>query len=249
MLVDQTPHIFCNYLQPEEKIKNPERKNNTKRKKKGRPRKQEVEPDFEVIQHGGLTMSTIIATTEVLPFQKETPDDEEDWGIVKAPEPGPDPARSATQTVDTRVEPKPESSDDVEFIQIPDREESKVELLSDTSSTCSFDVIDENKRRAILDGEKDSVASLGDDDNGDSDDGDQEGDDDDHDSGDIHVTEFHFDLPTMVALFCLTAVLGFVIGHGKSQHHRTADNPVRIFYHFKRLNEVQKAEPSLKTLI
>ena len=63
------------------------------------------------------------------------------------------------QNVDTRVEGKHEISkeDDVEFIQIPEHQEPRVESLSETSSTCSFDVIDENKRKTLLDNEKDPI--------------------------------------------------------------------------------------------
>ena len=216
-------------MQPKEKINTSERKKNGKQKKKVRPTKQEVEPDFEVIKDGGLTMSTIVATTEIPPFQKETSEGEEDWGIVKASDPRPDPARSPMQNVDTRVEGKHEISkeDDVEFIQIPEHQEPKVESLSETSSTCSFDVIDENKRKTLLDNEKDPIDIADDCDSDDDTD-----DDGDQDSGDIHVpgTEFHFDFPTMVALFCLTTVLGFVIGHGK---YETGQYLVRISCNFR----------------
>ena len=156
-------------------------------------------------------MSTIIATTEVAPFHKDISEGEDDWGIVKASDPVPDLAGSPKQNVETRVERKPDSSieDDVEFIQIPDRQEPGAEFHEDKSSTCSFDVIDENKRKALLENEKDSYEQA---DGVDSDDG---SDDEDSNSIDVSGAEFHFDLATMVALFCLTTVLGFVIGHGK----------------------------------
>ena len=163
-------------------------------------------------------MSTIIATTEVAPFQKEMSDGEEDWGIVKASDPGQGLAPTSKESVNTGVEAKPKDriGDDIEFIQIldPDRKEGIAE--SDSSSTCSFDVIDENKK-AVLDNVEDpdrhEEEGDGDDVDGDEDGGDEDGDGD----GNEHVngTEFHFDFPTMVALFCLTTVLGFVIGHGK----------------------------------
>ena len=159
-------------------------------------------------------MSTIIATTEVPPFQREISDGEEDWGIVKVPDPEPSPAPSVQQSVvEDHVEIKPQSfnEDDVEIIQIPDRPETDriKESLSDSSSTCSFDVIDENKRKAMLESENYSPSNEEDDDS------DEDVDESSDDVVIVNETEFHLDFPTMIALFCLTTVLGFVIGHGK----------------------------------
>ena len=141
------------------------------------------------------------------------------------------------------MEVKLESSDqnrDIEFVEIPEEQivEATAELLSDTSSTCSFDVIDENKSSVLTDSEKvsndtkeiddddeedDDDDDCDDDDDDDCDDDDDDDNDDDDDDGDgdnssdidMIAAEFHFDFPTIVALFCLTTVLGFVIGHGK----------------------------------
>ena len=206
-------------FQANKKIKSSQSKNNRVKRKKARPRKENTEPDFEVIKDGGLTMSTIIATTEVPPFQKEISDGEEDWGIVKASDPEQDLAQSAQENVNTRLEVKPERSteDDMEFIQILDSDPKEVRVETDSASTCSFDVIDENKK-AVLDNEKDRVGDEEDVDGDNDDDENSDDEDGDNDDGDAHEdgTEFHFDFPTMVALFCLTTVLGFVIGHGKN---------------------------------
>ena len=165
-------------------------------------------------------MSTIIATTEVAPFQKEMSDGEEDGGIVKASDPGEVLAPTSKESVNTGVEAKPKDpiGDDIEFIQILDSDCKEGIAESESSSTCSFDVIDENKK-AVLDNvedpdrdAEDGDGDKDDDGHGDEDDGDEDAEDDNEH---VNGTEFHFDFPTMVALFCLTTVLGFVIGHGK----------------------------------
>jgi hypothetical protein len=175
-----------------------DRKKNARRIKKERRQKQD-DADFEVIDDSGLTTSTILATTEVPPFEKETSEGEDNL------------ARSPTQNVHTRANGKPDSSmeDDLEFIQIPDREKLRADSHSDASSTCSFHVIDENRKKVLLEHEEDSDSDGA---------GSDDADDDHEDSGDstdVSGAEFHFDFPTMVAFFCLTTVLGFVIGHGK----------------------------------
>lgn len=139
--------------------------------------KQEDDADLEVIKDCELTMSTITATTHLPPLYKETSESEEDWGVITVSDP--DSQRPRIETKNESAQPK----NDAELIQI----------LSDSSSSCSFDVINESKKKVLLDGDNDH-----------------------DDDGAINTTEFHFDFPTMVALFCLTTVLGFVIGHGKS---------------------------------
>lgn len=160
---------------------------------KSRKNNCDQEPEFEIIQEKDLTTSTVIETTDIPPLEKKYNDDDdyaEDWRIVNNPKN--DSKIIIEDSFETSQEQKPDGPrvEEIEVIQVLDEHSNNLEGFSDSSSTCSFDVIDENKNpRHISEvNEEENV--------------------------DITEMKFHLDFPTLVALFCVTTALGFVIGHG-----------------------------------
>lgn len=173
-------------------------------KERNEVRKKDVtdaEPEFQVIQHKDLTTSTIIATTEIPPLGKNYQHDDHDHlRMAKNPQINCNMTNDLYKTMhDKKVEGP--SSNELVFNQIPQQDSNPVENFSDSSSTSSFDIIEEKKIKSPIHDNSDHAPIS-----------DLSKDVTQDDTG----SNLSLDFPTLLALICLAAALGFVIGHGMS---------------------------------